>query len=79
MDYGLPRADLFPTITSKWNEIPCPSNPLGIKGAGEAGTVGATPAVINAILNALSELGVTHIDMPATPQRLWQAIHGQET
>ena len=79
MDYGLPRADLFPTITSKWNEIPCPSNPLGIKGAGEAGTVGATPALINAILNALSELGVTHIDMPATPERLWQAIHGQDT
>ena len=76
MDYGIPRADLLPPIVSKWNEIPCQSNPLGIKGAGEGGTVGAAPAVINAILNALGEFGITHIDMPATPQRLWQAIHG---
>ncbi len=76
MDYGIPRADHFPPIVSKWNEIPCQSNPLGIKGAGEGGTVGAAPAVINAILNALGELGITHLDMPATPHRLWQAIHG---
>jgi carbon-monoxide dehydrogenase large subunit len=52
----------------------CKSNPLGVKGVGEAGTVGAPPTVINAILDALRPLGVQHIDMPATPQRVWEAI-----
>ena len=55
---------------------PCLSNPLGAKGAAEGGTVGAPPVVINAILDALRPLGVAHIDMPATPERVWQAIRG---
>ena len=55
-------------------EIPCASNPLGVKGAGEAGAVGSPPAVINAIIDALSGDGVTHIDMPATPERVWRAV-----
>ena len=74
MDYGIPRAADMPAITAKWNEIPCRTNALGIKGAGEAGAVGAPPAVINAILDALTELGVGHIDMPATPETVWRAI-----
>jgi carbon-monoxide dehydrogenase large subunit len=56
------------------NEVPTPTNPLGVKGAGEAGTVGALPVVINAIVDALSPFGIKHIDMPATPERVWAAI-----
>ena len=74
MDYSVPRADDLPAMTIKWNEIPCTTNPLGVKGAGEAGAVGAPPAVINAILDALGELGITHLEMPATPERVWRAI-----
>ena len=54
--------------------MPCLSNPLGVKGAGEAGAVGSPPAVINAIVDALTPVGVTHVDMPATPEKLWAAI-----
>ena len=74
MDYALPRANEFPDIEVELLEIPCASNPLGVKGAGEAGAVGSPPAVINAIIDALSEDGVTHIDMPATPERVWRAM-----
>ena len=74
MDYALPRANEFPDIEVELLEIPCISNPLGVKGAGEAGAVGSPPAVINAIIDALSGDGVTHIDMPATPERVWRAI-----
>ena len=74
MDYALPRANEFPDIEVELLEIPCISNPLGVKGAGEAGAVGSPPAVINAILDALNPDGVTHIDMPATPERIWRAI-----
>ncbi len=74
MDYALPRANEFPDIEVELLEIPCVSNPLGVKGAGEAGAVGSPPAVINAIIDALSGDGVTHIDMPATPERVWRAI-----
>ncbi len=74
MDYALPRANEFPDIEVELLEIPCTSNPLGVKGAGEAGAVGSPPAVINAIIDALSGDGVTHIDMPATPERVWRAI-----
>jgi carbon-monoxide dehydrogenase large subunit len=56
------------------HEVPTPTNPLGVKGAGEAGTVGALPAVINAVVDALRPLGVTHLDMPASPERIWSAI-----
>ncbi|MBI78118.1 MAG: hypothetical protein CMM53_10130, partial [Rhodospirillaceae bacterium] len=57
-----------------FHEVPCQSNPIGVKGAGEGGTVGATPAVISAILDALGPYGVTDIEMPATSQRIWETI-----
>ena len=74
MDYALPRADDLPDIEVEFLEIPCTTNPLGVKGAGEAGAVGAPPALINAVLDALAEDGVRHIDMPATAERVWSAI-----
>jgi carbon-monoxide dehydrogenase large subunit len=74
MDYALPRAGDLPQIDVDLVEIPCGTNPLGVKGAGEAGAVGSPPAVMNAIVDALAETGVTHIDMPATPERVWQAL-----
>ncbi len=74
MDYCLPRADDLPDIEVELVEVPCGTNPLGVKGAGEAGAVGSPPAVINAIIDALSPLGITHIDMPATPETVWDAI-----
>ena len=74
MDYAMPRADNFGKIEIASNEVPTQRNPLGVKGAGEAGTVGAMPAVMNAIMNALTEVGVTSLDMPATPDRIWRAI-----
>jgi carbon-monoxide dehydrogenase large subunit len=71
----MPRADFMPTtLTSALEEIPCTTNPLGVKGIGEASTVAAPPTVINAILDALRPLGVHHLDMPATPHRVWEAI-----
>jgi carbon-monoxide dehydrogenase large subunit len=75
MDYAMPRADLLGAPAFLENPVPSPSNPLGIKGAGEAGTVGALPAVCNAVLDALAPLGVTHLDMPLTPARIWEALH----
>ena len=74
LDYAIPRADDLPAISVTSRDVPSPTNPLGVKGAGEGGTVGAPGAVIHAILDALAPLGVTHIDMPATPERVWQAI-----
>ncbi len=74
MDYALPRADDLPDIEVELIEVPCGSNPLGVKGAGEAGAVGSPPAVINAIVDALRSDGVPLIDMPATPERVWQAL-----
>jgi carbon-monoxide dehydrogenase large subunit len=74
MDYAIPRADDMPSMTVISSPTPSPNNPLGVKGAGEAGTVGALPVVMNAIVDALRPLGVTHLDMPATPARLWAAI-----
>jgi len=74
-DYAMPRADDFPNFLSELTEVPATTNPLGIKGAGEAGATGAPPAVISAILDALRPFGIEHIDMPATPNRIWQAIH----
>jgi carbon-monoxide dehydrogenase large subunit len=73
-DYALPRADDMPDIRVEFIEIPCVSNPLGVKGAGEAGAVGSPPAVVNAIIDALKQDGVISVDMPATPERLWKAI-----
>lgn len=74
MDYGMPRASDFPSFEVKSHEVPAKTNPLGIKGAGEAGTVGALPATMNAIVDALRPLGIHNLEMPATPQRIWQAI-----
>ncbi len=73
LDYGMPRATDFPAFVSELVEIPAKTNPLGIKGIGEAGTIAAPPTVVNAVLDALSSLGVEHIDMPLTPSRIWQA------
>ena len=78
MDYALPRASDLPDIEVDLIEVPCESNPLGVKGAGEAGAVGSPPAVINAVVDALSSKGVRTIDMPATPEKVWQALHMAE-
>ena len=75
MDYAMPRADLFPEIKTALSEVPSPTNPLGVRSGGEGGTTPALAAVINAIVNALSEFGVRHIEMPATAERVWRAIH----
>src|SRR4029079_12385202 len=69
-----PRADDLPNIATWLDDIPTGNNALGVKGAGEAGTVAAPCAAISAVLDALAPLGVTHIDMPATPSRVWNAI-----
>jgi aerobic carbon-monoxide dehydrogenase large subunit len=74
MDYGMPRADTMPKVETELEEVPCKTNPLGVKGVGESGTIGAPPTVINAVIDALSPLGVDRIEMPATPLRVWQAI-----
>jgi carbon-monoxide dehydrogenase large subunit len=78
MDYGIPHADLLPAIEFSYNVVPCKTNPLGIKGAGEAGAIGAPPAMINALVDALSEFGIGHIDMPATPRKIWEAIQAAQ-
>jgi carbon-monoxide dehydrogenase large subunit len=70
----MPRAQDFSPVEVKSNPVPTKTNPLGVKGAGEAGCVGAMPAVANALVDALSEFGVTHIEMPATPEVVWRAI-----
>jgi carbon-monoxide dehydrogenase large subunit len=74
MDYAMPRADTLPSFTTDLMEIPSPSNPLGVRAGGEGGTTPALAAVINAVVDALREYGVTHMDMPATPERIWRAI-----
>ena len=74
LEYAVPRADLLPGIEVDRIETPSPHNPLGVKGAGEMGTIAATPAVANAVLDALAPLGVTHIELPLTPERIWRAV-----
>lgn len=77
MDYALPRADQVPPLVIEYDESsPTQRNPLGVKGAGEAGCCGAPPAIVNAVLDALAEYGVLHLDMPITPQKVWRAING---
>jgi aerobic carbon-monoxide dehydrogenase large subunit len=73
-DYAMPRTGDLPAFTADFREVPCRTNPIGVKGIGEAGSVGAPPTVINAILDALRPLGVEHLDMPATPFRVWEAV-----
>jgi carbon-monoxide dehydrogenase large subunit len=77
MDYTLPRADDLPSFVTSETVTPTPFNPLGAKGIGEAATIGATPAVVNAVVDALRPLGVRHLDMPLRPERIWQAIKGK--
>ena len=74
MDYGLPRAADVPMFASQSHPVPATTNPLGVKGCGEAGCAGSFPAVMNAVMDALGEYGIAHLDMPATPHRVWQAI-----
>jgi aerobic carbon-monoxide dehydrogenase large subunit len=74
MDYQMPRADDLPNIRMATREVPTKANPLGAKGVGEAGTVGALAAAMNAVNDALAPLGIRHFDMPATPCRVWSAI-----
>jgi len=78
MDYTMPRADDLPSFEVDRTVTPCPHNPLGVKGAGEAGTIGSTPAVVNAVLDALSDYKVNDILMPLTPERVWQAMQNGE-
>jgi aerobic carbon-monoxide dehydrogenase large subunit len=79
MDYALPRAADGASISFETHNIPCKTNPLGVKGAGEAGAIGSCPAVVNAVIDALwREYKIDHIDMPATPERVWMAIREQE-
>jgi len=74
MEYALPRADSLCDIVLENNPVPTALNPLGVKGAGEAGTVGALPVVMNAVMHALAPLGVRELDMPASSERVWQAV-----
>jgi carbon-monoxide dehydrogenase large subunit len=78
IDYTMPRADWIPPIDFRYQEIPSPRNPLGVKGAGEAGTVGAAPAVVNAVLYALASEGIEHVDMPLTPLKIWELLQRRQ-
>jgi carbon-monoxide dehydrogenase large subunit len=77
MNYAMPHADDLPMFQVGRTETPSPVNPLGIKGAGETGTIASTAAVANAVMDALSPFGIRHIDMPLTPDRLWEALRGR--
>lgn len=77
MDYAMPRADLLPSYVTEMSEVPSPTHPLGIRPAGEGGTTPALGVVVNAVVDALVDFGVTHIEMPVTPERVWRAMHGK--
>jgi carbon-monoxide dehydrogenase large subunit len=79
MDYGMPRASRMSHIDAHFNVVPSKTNPLGVKGAGEAGSCGAPPAIVSAVVDALWDHGVRHIDMPLTPERVWRAIAEAKT
>ena len=78
MDYAIPRASDIPEYILGSTVTPSPTNPLGVKGVGEAGTIGATPAIANAVMDALEPLGVKHLDLPLTPERVWLAIRANQ-
>jgi carbon-monoxide dehydrogenase large subunit len=78
MDYVMPRADQLVTAEVGRTETPSPHNPLGVKGAGEMGTIAATVTIANAVMDALAPLGIKHIDMPLTSEKIWQAIHSSQ-
>jgi carbon-monoxide dehydrogenase large subunit len=73
-DYAIPHADSLPMVEFSYDVVPCRTNPLGVKGAGEAGAIGAPPAFVNAVVDAAGEFGIDHLDMPLTPERLWRAL-----
>jgi carbon-monoxide dehydrogenase large subunit len=76
MDYAVPRAADLPSVQCAFEEgIPCKTNLLGVKGCGEIGTIGSVPAAVHAVLDALAERGVTHLEMPLTPERIWRVLH----
>jgi aerobic carbon-monoxide dehydrogenase large subunit len=76
MDYSVPRADAFPPMRTLFDEsVPCKTNLLGVKGCGELGTIGSVPAIVHAVLDALADRGVLHIEMPLTPEKVWRALH----
>ena len=74
LDYAVPHADSLPKIRSQFQETPSPTNPLGVKGIGESGAIGAPPMIVHAVLDALAPFGIAHLDMPLTPQKIWAAI-----
>jgi carbon-monoxide dehydrogenase large subunit len=76
MEYAVPRAGQLPSFECHRTETPTPLNALGVKGVGEAATIGSTPAVVNAVVDALSHLGVRHIDTPLTPEKIWRIVRG---
>ena len=78
MDYAMPRAHMMPWIDSQHTITPSPVNPLGVKGVGEAGTIGASPSLVNSVVDALSHLGVRHIDMPMTSEKIWKLVAGKD-
>jgi len=74
MDYAIPRADQLPSYETDRTVTPSPINPLGVKGAGETGTIAATPTIVNAVIDALTPFGIKHLDMPLTPEKIWKAV-----
>ena len=74
LDYAAPHADSLPNIRSQFQETPSPTNPLGVNGTGESGSIGAPPTIVHAVLDALAPFGIAHLDMPLTPQKIWAAI-----
>ncbi len=78
MEYALPKAEDLPRLELARTETPTPVNPLGVKGVGEAGTIGSTPAIVNAVIDALAPFGVVHIDMPLKPEKIWRLCQGKE-
>src|ERR1700730_16355931 len=79
LDYAVPRADLLPAVRSQFQETPPPTNPLGGKGIGESGSIGAPPTIVHAVLDALAPFGHTQLAMPLTPHKLWSAIRDAHT
>src|SRR4029079_17903124 len=77
MDYPVPHADALPFFKTEQTVTQSPRNPMGAKGIGEAATIGATPAIVNAVVDALKSFGVRHLDMPLRPERVWQALKGR--
>jgi carbon-monoxide dehydrogenase large subunit len=78
MDYVMPRAGDIPQLTTGHHSVPCTTNPLGVKGAGESGVAGSLPSAMNAILDALAARGIEHFDLPASPQRVWEVLRGAQ-